>query len=263
MGGWIKVEKDLRQDPRVLRMARGLAPLCNVTALHAVTLVLGGLVQLWIFADSFARDDDTLDIGADEINELTGIEGFAQLFPSDWLEILEFNRVKLPGFHMHNSTEAKRRALTGKRVAAHRLRTSVTSDKSTVTQKRYQTETRLDQDHTKTNGEGEHAARAATAQRLPDDFELTGERRGVAQSERVDCEREFARFTDHWRASSGANARKRDWDAAWRNWCRKAADGLPGGRVPARLGQDPEGERKYHEGLARAVARLKSQTKVT
>lgn len=63
-----------------------------------------------------------------------------------------------------------------------------------------------------------------TGQRLPDDFTLTPERRRVADTERVNAERSFARFCDHWRAASGSNARKRDWDAAWRNWCRKDAD---------------------------------------
>lgn len=33
---------------------------------------------------------------------------------------------------------------------------------------------------------------------------------------------EIAQFTDHWRAASGANAVKRDWQAALRNWFRNA-----------------------------------------
>ncbi len=74
------------------------------------------------------------------------------------------------------------------------------------------------------------------ASRLPEDFALTDARRNVAESEHVDPDRTFVRFADHWRASSGANARKHDWDAAWRNWCRKEADqhpGLNGSAVPA------------------------------
>lgn len=73
--------------------------------------------------------------------------------------------------------------------------------------------------------EGESAPkRAPTAKRLPDDFQLTPERQATARAEAVNPEREFARFCDHWRAASGSNARKHDWDAAWRNWCRRAAD---------------------------------------
>jgi DNA-binding transcriptional regulator YhcF (GntR family) len=75
---------------------------------------------------------------------------------------------------------------------------------------------------------------AATAKRLPPDFVLTPERRAIAIAEKVDPEREFSRFCDHWRAASGANARKHDWDAAWRNWCRRAGDmSQTPGRGPA------------------------------
>jgi hypothetical protein len=80
----------------------------------------------------------------------------------------------------------------------------------------------------------EHARlpRAPTAKRLPEDFSLTDSRKATARGEGADPEREFAKFTDHWRAASGANARKHDWDAAWRNWCRKSSDMRPNGRAP-------------------------------
>jgi len=85
-------------------------------------------------------------------------------------------------------------------------------------------------------GKGRDALRTAeradarqTAKRLPDSFELTPERQATARAEAVNPEREFARFCDHWRAASGQNARKHDWDAAWRNWCRKAAEFAPKG----------------------------------
>jgi hypothetical protein len=74
--------------------------------------------------------------------------------------------------------------------------------------------------------------RASTAKRLPEDFSLTDPRRATAKGEGTDPDREFAKFTDHWRAASGANARKHDWDAAWRNWCRKSQDMRPNGRAP-------------------------------
>lgn len=150
MGGWIKLEKDLRDDVRVRRMAVALqgAKHGNGTALQPVTLVLGGLTQLWMHADSFARDDDTLEISLDEIDELTGIKGFAKTLPPDWLEVLDEHTVKLPGFHDHNGSDAKRRALTAKRVEKHRKRISVTASTQLVTPERYQTrpdQTRLDQ----------------------------------------------------------------------------------------------------------------------
>ena len=45
---------------------------------------------------------------------------------------------------------------------------------------------------------------------------------------------ETDKFIDHFRSASGANARKVDWPAAWRNWMRRADDELI--NVPARAG---------------------------
>ena len=67
-------------------------------------------------------------------------------------------------------------------------------------------------------------SRRKRATRIPDDFELTDERRLVAEAEKQPAERTFAKFRDYWRAASGARARKHDWDATWRNWCRTEAD---------------------------------------
>jgi hypothetical protein len=72
---------------------------------------------------------------------------------------------------------------------------------------------------------------ARTATRIPEGFSMTEERAAVARAERLDPSRTFAKFTDYWKAASGAKARKLDWEATWRNWCRTEAD--RGGRVKA------------------------------
>lgn len=132
MSGWIKLEKDLETDPRVMRMGRSLCRLFklfetdvagergNACALPGVTLVCGALARLWIFADSHIRDDDTLDMSDVEINDLLGIPGFCALMPEDWLRVIDTHTVELPGFQEHNGVEAKKRALTQKRVTHHR-----------------------------------------------------------------------------------------------------------------------------------------------
>lgn len=74
--------------------------------------------------------------------------------------------------------------------------------------------------------------REKRATRLPDDFSLTEERRLVAEAERLPAERTFAKFCDYWRAAQGAKARKLDWDATWRNWCRNERDRLPASARP-------------------------------
>jgi site-specific DNA-cytosine methylase len=85
-------------------------------------------------------------------------------------------------------------------------------------------QTQSPQQHSTSSTGDARAARSARAQRFPDDFNLTPERRAVAEAEQIDAEREFTKFADHWRAAGGANARKADWDATWRNWCKRAAD---------------------------------------
>jgi hypothetical protein len=73
-------------------------------------------------------------------------------------------------------------------------------------------------------GSPARAPRSAHATRLPEDFELTPKRRAIAEAEKADPDREFLNFTDHWKSASGAKARKNDWDATWRIWCRRAPD---------------------------------------
>lgn len=231
MSGWIKFEKDLRDDVRVRRMAVALARRyhmmpsaadsdpCNACAFPGVTLVLGGLAQLWMHADSFARDDDTLDITSDEIDQLAGIDGFANVLPIDWLEILNAHSVKLPGFQEHNGTEAKRKALTAKRVTRHRdkvkLNSVATSNAPALPD---QTKTRPRPDQKKT-ADTSRASRS-TATRLPDGFSLTADRIAYAVNAGIEPGTTLEAFKDYWKAASGAKARKHDWDAAWRTWCR-------------------------------------------
>lgn len=83
------------------------------------------------------------------------------------------------------------------------------------------TETPSEQSRTEQSRAEQSRGRAT---RFPDDFSLTEDRRKVAQTENIDPERTFAKFSDYWRAASGAKARKLDWDATWRNWCRTEGD---------------------------------------
>lgn len=120
MSGWIKVEKDLSSDPRVLRMASRLRNADVTLGSRARLVIVGALVTLWWYADTHIREDDTLPVGADQINELVGVENFCDLMPSDWLVIVDSNNVKLIDYTAHNGTTAKKRALGQKRQERHR-----------------------------------------------------------------------------------------------------------------------------------------------
>lgn len=97
---------------------------------------------------------------------------------------------------------------------------------------------------------GDSSARTH-ARRIPDDFEVTPDMaewarknvpvliaagRGMAETDR---------FIDHWHSAGGANARKRDWVAAWRNWMREAED-----RLVARQGNAQNGSSVRRGGQA-------------
>lgn len=68
------------------------------------------------------------------------------------------------------------------------------------------------------------AAKPAMATRLPDPWPLTLEREQYAVAQGVDPVRTHQDFCDYWHAKAGPNARKLNWDATWRTWCRRAAE---------------------------------------
>lgn len=71
------------------------------------------------------------------------------------------------------------------------------------------------------------ASKSSTATRLPDDWQLPQSWGQWAMAERQDLSadevrREAQVFADYWHAKAGADARKLDWQATWRNWVRRA-----------------------------------------
>jgi hypothetical protein len=143
MSGWIKLEKDLLTDPRLVAAAmelearfqlheilggvhsnsgNALAEFGDVTPLPSTTLLVGGLARLWMIADTHIGEDDILALNAHQIDKLIGIEGFCQILPDEWLQILDGNRVKLPNYHSHNGTTAKERASNAERQSRYRQR---------------------------------------------------------------------------------------------------------------------------------------------
>lgn len=76
---------------------------------------------------------------------------------------------------------------------------------------------------TKKDIDGEGLSRDARASRLPEDWSPLPE---IEISPEVEA-RERPRFADYWRAQPGAKGRKLDWQATWRNWCRKSMETRP------------------------------------
>lgn len=80
-------------------------------------------------------------------------------------------------------------------------------------------------------------ARARTGMRLPENWTPTEADLSFAGTILPNQQilMEIERFRDHWRAANGPPSVKRDWSAAWRNWCRKAVE------FGARNGQHRQG----------------------
>lgn len=59
------------------------------------------------------------------------------------------------------------------------------------------------------------------ASRIPDDWEPSEADADYARSLGLPVARVTAMFRDYWISKAGADARKHDWSATWRNWCRR------------------------------------------
>ena len=142
MSGWVKVEKSLKDDPRVMRLASRMRNESVAPGDACALLVVGALVHLWWYADTHIRADNTLDVGFSEIDAMLGLPGFCKLMPGDWIKELDENRVELPNFQEHNGVEAKKRALSQKRMQRMRDARSVTGASTKASPDQDQTKTK-------------------------------------------------------------------------------------------------------------------------
>ncbi|MGX0118193.1 hypothetical protein [Corynebacterium otitidis] len=70
---------------------------------------------------------------------------------------------------------------------------------------------------------------------------------------------EHEKFQDHWAAASGRTARKVDWNAAWRNWMRRALERDPSGGTHVRGATSGPRTTEKMRGYAEAAARVKDR----
>lgn len=94
---------------------------------------------------------------------------------------------------------------------------------------------------------------ARKGHRLPDDWEPKPLTADLAEAVKAwpsgAIERELAKFRDWAASANGPNALKKDWDAAWRNWLRKAEED---GRYARKSTVDRDDKR---DGAMRALDR--------
>ena len=105
---------------------------------------------------------------------------------------------------------------------------------------------------------GKRAERADRGTRLPDDWSPSDEDRAFAGSLGVAVEREAASFRDYWHSKPGADGRKTNWSATWRNWVRRSSERKQGngtGSRTERNGFIVHAERLAREDADRAAGR--------
>ncbi len=101
-GDWIKMQKSLPRDPRVVRIS---------SALKADRLrTVGGLLSAWCLFDEQTEDGKLEGYTPELMDEIVGFQGLARAMESvGWLEIGD-GFLSVPRFDEHNGQSAKRRA---------------------------------------------------------------------------------------------------------------------------------------------------------
>lgn len=170
----MKVDKGLtdsirfRRVVRKLRDSNALRGVTDGDDVLSVTIVLGAMVRFWAYADSHIDDDDVLGMTLDEINELVGVDGFAQALPTDWLKVVDADHVQLPDFVEHNGSSEKQRRANARRQAEYRHRRASHNVTRDVTPRNKRNDARPDQNREDKNREeqekGTAAPRAADGQ---------------------------------------------------------------------------------------------------
>lgn len=137
---YIRIDKDMDSDPRLLALAHDIAAsvfVCagenaadsslgeSATRNVICNALLGSLVTLWCYADTHIRADDTLPIGIGVLTDLIGLPvEWVKKFPAEWLIVHGNGTVELPDYCAKNGliSKEKRREQGRERVRRFRAR---------------------------------------------------------------------------------------------------------------------------------------------
>lgn len=112
--GWVKMRKDLRNDPKVIAIAAS-------TKLH-VDAVVGKLHAIWSWCNSHCNAGVTHHVTLDWFDHYLEHPGFAlAMVFVGWLEQLE-NSIVFPNWEEHNWSDERRKSKGAARVRAFRER---------------------------------------------------------------------------------------------------------------------------------------------
>lgn len=115
-GDWIKMRVDLADDPSVIAVSED-------TGLDQ-DAVIGKLHRLWSWSDRHTEDGNAVGVTYAWVDRYLSVPGFAlALENAGWLSH-DGTVLTIPNFSRHNGKSGKSRALTAKRAATHKQRSS-------------------------------------------------------------------------------------------------------------------------------------------
>ena len=131
-GDWVKFEHTTPDKPEVWQIAE----LLGIDG----DAVVGKLLRIWVWADQQTTDGNARSVTFALLDRISGVTGFAEAMTAvGWL-VKEGGEVRFINFDRHNGRTAKTRALSAKRVEAHRA--SNDSVTQAALQERYKSATR-------------------------------------------------------------------------------------------------------------------------
>lgn len=272
-GGWIKLWKDMLNDPRVVSAASELAKHYEVTRRSSkgpeelsendlsgflCNAVTGALVTLWWYADEHIGNDDLLGVSPNSVDAIVRLQGIYAALPREWIDKFDATHVVLPDYCKKNSliTRRKRAAKSNTRVAEWRaarknIGNCVTSGVTTIPVTRVTTALHGGEDIDIDSPEWETRKACVTAlptalqevkrktrkpharQQLPADFALTEAMREQAKARAPGCDVETW-FQDFTAHHQAHGKAMLDWSAAWRTWISNGLKfGYPRQQEPA------------------------------
>lgn len=209
-GDWLKIEVCTPDKAEVFSMAEMLGIDSDA--------VVGKLFRVWRWFDQHTEEGNDASVTKALIDRCAGVTAFSDaMLAVGWLRQGQ-RGLELPNFDRHNGKTAKARALTAKRVAAHKHR----NGNGSLTLEALPREEKRRSKEPPSPLAGKNRKKPATG--VPPEFEITepmwswAQGAGVAH-ERIETETE--KFLDHHKAKGSTFS---DWMAAWRKWMRNSVE---------------------------------------
>lgn len=128
MGNWIKIRSELKDSPKIGRLAK---------LLKAKRPFAFGLAVLWLDWMDGQTDDGVVDLTAEELDEQLGVKGAANALEQIGWIYFEDGMLVMSEYEKHNGPRAKERAETARRVAEFKRRKRAKLECEKVTEKCY------------------------------------------------------------------------------------------------------------------------------